>query len=79
MIDFVHLFRRIENHRTYLQKTNMEFVEGIKYIKQQHIKYFWHNDLETGCKIKVGYNNWLDFTGSITKYWYNENYNNLPY
>src|SRR5690606_3514834 len=79
MIDYTHLFRRIENHRLFLERTDMKFVEGIIYVKQKPIKYFWDNDLKTGCKTKIGYNNWLDWSGSITKYWYEENYTNLPY
>lgn len=79
MIDFVHLFKRIENYKEYLERTDIKFVEGIEYLRKEPIKYFWNNNLENGCKIKVGYNNWLDFTGSITKFWYDENYNNLPY
>lgn len=79
MIDFIRLFKRIDNHRLFLEREDIKFVEGIIYKNQRHIKYAWHNDLKTSCKIKVGYNNWIEFAGSITKYWYEENYTNLPY
>lgn len=79
MIDFVHLHRLIPNYKTFLVREDIKFVEGKPYHSDKPIKYFWNNDLKSGCKIKVGYNNWIDFTGSITKYWYEENYTNLPY
>lgn len=79
MIDFVHLHRLIPNHKIFLEREDIKFVEGIPYHSDKPIKYFWNNDQKSGCKIKVGYNNWIDFTGSITKYWYEENYTNLPY
>lgn len=79
MIDFIHLHRLIPNHKIFLEREDIKFVEGKPYHSDKPIKYFWNNDLKSGCKIKVGYNNWIDFTGSITKYWYEENYTNLPY
>lgn len=79
MIDFVHLFRRVPNHRLFLERKDIVFVEGMPYHGNETIKYFWHKDKVTGCNIKCGYNNWIDFTGSITKYFYEENYSNLPY
>ncbi len=79
MIDFIRLFRRIENHNLFLERDDIKFVEAIVYKPQKTIKYFWHNDPKTNCKIKVGYNNWVEFSGSITKYWYEENINNLTY
>lgn len=79
MIDFIHLHRLIPNYKNFLEREDIKFVEGKPYYFDKPIKCFWNNDLKSGCKIKVGYNNWIDFTGSITKYWYEENYTNLPY
>lgn len=79
MIDFIHLFSKIEDYNTYLNERSIPFVEGIKHISKQRLPYFWYKDISNGILYKVGYNNWLDITGSITKFWYNENYTNLSY
>ncbi len=79
MIDFVHLHSSIENHQTYLDNKHLPFVEGVEYLKQNKLAYFWYKDQESKMLYKIGYNNWIDISGSITKYQYSENYSNLTY
>lgn len=79
MIDFIHLFSKIQDFNMYLNHKAIPFVEGIEHRSQHKLAYFWHKDIKTNLMFKVGYNNWIDVSGSITKYWYEENYNNLTY
>ncbi|HOY32462.1 MAG TPA: hypothetical protein PKW80_11330 [Bacteroidales bacterium] len=79
MIDFVHLHSKIDDYRKYLNDDKFQFVEGIVHKSKKRLPYFWFNDIHSHLIYKVGYSNWLDITGSITKHWYHENYTNLPY
>lgn len=79
MIDFIHLYSKIDDHKTFLNDKFLKFIEGIEYLKQRTLSYFWHKDKDSKMLFKIGYNNWLDITGSLTKYQYGENYSNLTY
>lgn len=79
MIDFIHLYSKIDNHKTYLEDKFIRFVEGVEYLKQKRLNYFWHKDKESKMLYKIGYKNWIDISGSLTKYQYEENFSNLTY
>ncbi len=79
MIDFVHLYSNIDNHQTYLNDKYLLFVEGVEYLKQKRLAYFWYKDQDSKMLYKIGYNNWIDISGSLTKYQYSENYSNLTF
>ncbi len=66
MIDFVHLYSNIENHQTYLDDKFLPFVEGVEYLKQKRLAYFWYKDQDSKMLYKIGYNNWIDISGSLT-------------
>ncbi len=78
MIDFIHTYGAIKNHYDYLKHSELDFVEGIVHNSGKPIRYFWcKND---SMMYKVGYyQNWLDITGSITKYWRETNISDLTY
>jgi hypothetical protein len=79
MIDFIHLYSKVDDHKIYLGDKYLRFVEGVEYLKQKRLSYFWYKDKESKMLFKIGYKNWIDISGSLTKYQYEENYSNLTY
>jgi hypothetical protein len=79
MLDNVHLKAKIFSYCQYLYREDIKFIEGKVYQNQKPLKYFWYKDQLNGSLIKVGYSNWLDFTGSLPKLIYKQNYSNLSY